>query len=251
MMKNIESLPQTSGIYLVKNLINGHSYIGQSINIRKRFISHHLVDYKNPNNNCYNTKFYQALRKYGLDNFSVQILELCPQSELDQKEIYYIGRYDTYNQGYNSTIGGQEWSTLIYSEETKQKRKQTLSETQALMAENHPRAKMSNEEVLSVRQRYIDGESIDFIYTDYKERYNNIGTFRQIILGKTYKTVGLIPTKEEIRYSNAKLSADQIREIRNKYSIGKYSYAALGREYGVSGSSIRNIVIRKTYQHIL
>lgn len=250
-MKNIESLPQSSGIYLVKNLINGHSYIGQSINIRKRFISHHLVDYKNPKNECYNTKFYQALRKYGINNFSVQVLELCPQNELDQKEIYYIGKYDTYNQGYNSTLGGQEWSPLIHSEEVEQKRKQTLSQTQALMAENHPRAKMSNEEVLSVRQRYINGESINSIYSDYKNRYHNDRTFARIVLGKTYKTVGLIPTKEEIHYTNAKLSANQVKEIRNKYATGQYSYAALGREYGISSSSIKNIIIRKTYQHVL
>lgn len=250
-MKGIEFLPEASGIYLVKNLINSHGYIGQSVNIKKRFINHHCVDYKNPKNCCYNTKFYQALRKYGLENFSIQILELCPPSELDQKEIYYIGKYDTYNHGYNSTVGGQEWTPLIHSEETERKRKQTLSQTQALMAENHPRAKMSNEEVLSVRQRYINGETVKSIYEDYKNLYSNEGTFRRIILGKSYKSVASMPTKEEIRYTNAKLTSDQVKELRNKYSTKMYSYAALGREYGISGTSARNIVTRKTYQHVL
>lgn len=46
-MKNIENLPVNSGIYMVVNLINNKKYIGQSKNIRKRFQSHHLVDYKN------------------------------------------------------------------------------------------------------------------------------------------------------------------------------------------------------------
>ena len=52
-------------------------------------------------------KFYKALREYGLENFVVSIIELCPVEELDEKEIYYIDLYDTYHHGYNSTPGGQ------------------------------------------------------------------------------------------------------------------------------------------------
>ena len=36
-MKNIENLPATSGIYMVTNLLNDAKYIGQSVNIKKRF----------------------------------------------------------------------------------------------------------------------------------------------------------------------------------------------------------------------
>ena len=54
-MKNIENLPASSGIYMVVNMINHKKYIGQSKNIKKRFQSHHLVDYKNENNCNYNT----------------------------------------------------------------------------------------------------------------------------------------------------------------------------------------------------
>lgn len=57
-MKNIKQLPKQAGIYLITNNINGHSYIGQAIDIYDRFNSHHIYDYKNPKCRCYNTKIY-------------------------------------------------------------------------------------------------------------------------------------------------------------------------------------------------
>lgn len=44
--------------------------------------------------------------KYGIENFSVQQIEECDISQLDEREIYWIRYYDTYRQGYNSTLGG-------------------------------------------------------------------------------------------------------------------------------------------------
>ena len=121
-MKNIKNLPASCGIYMVVNTINNKKYIGQSINIKKRFQNHHLVEYKNKNNDNYNTKFYQALRKYGIDNFEVIVLKLCEEKDLDTLEIKYIKEFNTFQDGYNSTLGGQNWSLNIHSEETELKR---------------------------------------------------------------------------------------------------------------------------------
>lgn len=246
----MKRLPIKSGIYLVTNTINKIQYIGQAKNIYVRFNNHHKTDYLNPKNSCYNTKFYKALREYGLENFVVSIIELCPVEELDEKEIYYIDLYDTYHHGYNSTPGGQYQSPNIHSPEVEEKRRQTREENQSLKSENHPRAKLTNDEVIKIRQRYIDGESISDIYLDYKDKYNNETVFKRIVLGKTYVSVGNIPNKEQIRHTNAKLTDIQVKEIREKYQKGKISYDALGKEYGLSGSSIAAIVKRKTYKHI-
>ena len=181
-MKNIKNLPKESGIYIVTNIKNNASYIGQAKNIYDRLNKHHIYDYKDKNNCCYNTKFYIALRKYGLENFQVDVLELCSEEELDKKEIYYINKYDSFKHGYNSTEGGQNWSPNIHSEETELKRQKTRQQNKSLQSENHPRAKMTNEEVINVRQRYIDGESIQQIYEDYKDRYSNKKTFKRIII---------------------------------------------------------------------
>lgn len=45
------------------------------------------------------------MRKYGWDNFELEIIELCSLEELKEKEIYWIAYYDTYYHGYNETKG--------------------------------------------------------------------------------------------------------------------------------------------------
>lgn len=92
------------GIYKITNKINGHSYIGLSTKIEDRWEYH-----KDPYNWAReNTKLlYIAFQKYGIDNFEFTILEECETSELGQKEEYYIHKYDTYNNGYNMTTGGE------------------------------------------------------------------------------------------------------------------------------------------------
>lgn len=96
------------GIYKITNLVNNKSYIGQSIDIDRRFKSHKNYPLENSN-----YPLYRAFRKYGIDNFSFEVLEECSIKELDEKEIYYIKHYDTYNNGYNQTTGGQGNSNNI------------------------------------------------------------------------------------------------------------------------------------------
>ena len=249
-MKNIKQLPHKSGIYRVYTNFNDACYIGQAKDIYERFNSHHIYDYKNKKNCCYNTKFYSALREHGLDGFEVEIIDLCPIEELDEKEIYYIAQYNSFHHGYNSTEGGQNWSPNIHSLKTEEKRQQTRELNQSLKGENHPRAKLTNEEVISIRQRYIDGETPESIYQDYKDRYSSFDTFRRIILGYTYKSVGNIPNSEQVRHTNAKLTDVQVKEIRNKYQKGKISFAKLGKEYGVSGTTISRIIKNEIYKNV-
>ena len=59
-----------------------------------------------------------AIRKYGKENFSVEVVCNCSELELDRKEQEYIAYYDSYNNGYNLTLGGQGKETLsLYDEE--------------------------------------------------------------------------------------------------------------------------------------
>ena len=53
------------------------------------------------------THFYAALNKYGIEHFWVELVENCEESQLDEKEIYWIDCYDSFYDGYNSTLGGQ------------------------------------------------------------------------------------------------------------------------------------------------
>lgn len=93
------------GIYKIENLIDGNCYVGQSINIYKRWESEKEAAF-NPQHEAYNYPLSRAFRKYGLDSFSFNILEECQREELNEKEIYWITQYDSYNNGYNQTPGG-------------------------------------------------------------------------------------------------------------------------------------------------
>lgn len=96
-----------TGIYQLKNKINGYSYIGQSINIYKRWREHRSAAF-NQNSSDYNMIIYQAIRKHGLENFDFIILEECPAEQLNEREVYWIAYFNSYKNGYNATEGGDE-----------------------------------------------------------------------------------------------------------------------------------------------
>lgn len=50
--------------------------------------------------------FTERLEKYGSDNFEFVIIERCDKTQLNQREMYWIEQYDSFNNGYNKTIGG-------------------------------------------------------------------------------------------------------------------------------------------------
>lgn len=103
-------------IYKITNNINGKIYIGQTIGtIEKRFAEH-----KNAAKNGCRYALHRAIRKYGIENFSIEEIEQCPIEELDNKEQYWISFYDSYSHGYNMTIGGSAVRKPPLNEEKKQ-----------------------------------------------------------------------------------------------------------------------------------
>lgn len=93
-------------IYKVTNNINGKIYIGQTIQtLKNRWYRH--CSKSGISKAELNTHFKRAILKYGKENFSVEIIERCEQKYLDAKEIFYIKYFDSFNTGYNSTLGGQ------------------------------------------------------------------------------------------------------------------------------------------------
>ena len=73
-----------SGIYKITNLINGKSYIGLSRDIPTRW-NEHKSHYKKGD-----TILYKAMLKYGVDNFSFEIIDFCSSELLSEKEKYIL-----------------------------------------------------------------------------------------------------------------------------------------------------------------
>ena len=89
-------------IYKIQNLKNQKIYIGQTIQSVQERWYHHLED-ASLGSDLY---FHRALRKYGRDNFSWEIIEEIDNDKLNDREIYWINYYNSYNNGYNLTPGG-------------------------------------------------------------------------------------------------------------------------------------------------
>ena len=97
-MNHWDTVKKVRGIYKVTNKINGKVYIGQSVDIGKRWHQHMTAK-----DDIY---FHKAIQKYGVENFEWEVIEQCKKKDLDEREIYWIEYYDSFNKGYNCTKGG-------------------------------------------------------------------------------------------------------------------------------------------------
>ena len=93
-------------IYLISNDVNNKLYVGQTIQtLNKRFNGHCCYSKSDRSVNMY---IKRAIHKYGKDKFHITLIEECPINLLNDREKYWIAFYDSYNNGYNLTKGGQD-----------------------------------------------------------------------------------------------------------------------------------------------
>lgn len=91
------------GIYKITNIVTDECYIGQSVDVYTRWNQHCKcgLGIDTPPGN----KLYKSMQEYGLDNFTFELVLECQQSELNEKEKYFISLYQADTYGFNSNIG--------------------------------------------------------------------------------------------------------------------------------------------------
>ena len=90
-------------IYIIRNTVNNKVYIGQTkVSVETRWKEH--LRHAQYGEQVIN----RAMKKYGVDKFYIETLEICDVNIIDEREIYYIDLYDSTNKskGYNVSIGG-------------------------------------------------------------------------------------------------------------------------------------------------
>ena len=316
------------GIYKIKSKTSGKVYIGQSKDLYKRIDGHKNLLKNNKHSNKHLQRSYNI---YGIDDFTYEIIEICNEENIDEKEIYWINHYNSCdgNFGYNSESGGNKNKIVsietrkkisvnaklrpkeqhpmfgkprpletrvklseankgtVLSKETRikiglgNKNKIVSQETRLKMSiaakgricSNETKLKMSNackgeknhnygvkqssehiqkrienqikltqEQAIEIREKYFTGNYEQKNLA--KEYFTSESTISKVVNYKSpyKKTSDETLVKMKSGFNKIKLNQEQITEIREKYSTGKYSYSKLAKEYFVAISVISNVV---------
>ena len=239
------------GIYKITNLINKHAYIGQSKNIEFRIKTHFKKAFIEASDEYYKV-LYIAIRKYGKENFKIEILEELPdatRAQLNARESYWIDYYNTYNNGYNETLGGDGVSGAL--------------------GEKHHNHKLTENDVLDIRKRWAAcTESVQDIYASYKDSISKAG-FKKIYTWQTW--THLVPelyTDTARQWHNkkakdlcshkgganprSKLTDDQVVTARKRYANGESSNIIFEdyKHTGITFGSFRNMLSKANRQYL-
>lgn len=105
-----------TGIYCITNLINNKCYIGQSKDIERRWRNERSRA-NQPSSVEYDKLLCRAFRKYGIENFSWEILEECDVELLNEREEYWANYYNSYiPYGYNVARCGSQNAIIVPEE---------------------------------------------------------------------------------------------------------------------------------------
>lgn len=268
-------------IYKVTNLINGKVYIGQTqktLKIRK--IKHIYESFEG------NSKllFHKALRKYGEDSFSWDIIDYADsQDELNKKEIYWISHYNSFGEnGYNLTNGGASGGNIKFTVNDVLQIKEMIKKRIPII-DIANKYNVDREVITRLKSgRHWSNVGEDVSYIKYPKRTSNKltenyvreikiflkedkltqreisemfnvtpSTIGNIRTGKVWGDIGEDLSHVKLKNKKEKLTEDKIIEIKHLLKENKnLTQEEIGRIYGVSKSVINSIRKGKTWKCI-
>jgi len=115
-------------IYILRNKVNDKIYVGQTNNLKKRFIEHKAKDRLRTKG----TPLYCAIHKYGFYNFEMIEIESHENYiDSDDAEEFWIQLFQSRNReiGYNLSIGGRVNRGFKHSDEFKKNKSEQMKNT--------------------------------------------------------------------------------------------------------------------------
>jgi group I intron endonuclease len=155
-------------IYKITNKLNKKCYIGQTINdVEKRWKYHRMSI--GTQTGCPGIR--RAFEKYGLENFKFEVLIICFDENMSNYEKEYIKKFDSYNNGYNMTHGGEEggfFAGCKHTPENVQKIKERWAEYNANPENRKLRSDRMKEKYANPENRKEHGKIMKETYAKLK-----------------------------------------------------------------------------------
>lgn len=225
-------------IYQYTNKINDKKYVGQTNNFQRRLNEHKSCSF-NPKSVNYDDKIHQAIRKYGLNNFKIEILEVINNVDnyelVNEKEAYWIKEKESLvtQWGYNILEGGRNcWRSFLTPDDVSLIK--TLIKTGTAYSEIQTRYPISKTFISDINngKYFFDNEEI---YPLFKYRISD----------DIYDALIEDLIKPELTF----------KELANKYNLGestikKFNYGTLQPGYYKGEYPIRKISPQK-YKRLL
>ena len=221
------------GIYKITNNINGKIYIGQSNNIQRRFSEHQTKG------SASRIPVDIAIQKYGKENFSFEILEECPVEELNIKETKWITYFNSIENGYNCSPGGNQQS----------------------VGSNNGRAILTEDEVKIIRRAYADHLRRKDVYKQFENKIS-FSAFANIWDGTSWSHImPEVFTEENKKYymvesTNgensyyAKFSNEEVIQLRERYVTENAKDIYNDYKDRCSYNTLQQILWGRTYKNL-
>ncbi len=220
-------------IYKITNLKNQKVYIGQTNNFYARMRNHKSCAF-NPKAREYELHLYYAIRKYGWENFSKEIIENISDEEsqeyVDERERFYISFYDSTNRdkGYNVDLGRQNGAK---KQKLTFEQKVSLSKIFIL------------EEIKDIQQMLIDGKPLIEIREKYYPRLTD-SLLTNINMGLNFKREDLIyPLHDYMHDGHSDMFTRQEQEeIQKELQEGKLTYTELAKKWNIKSVRMLSMI---------
>ena len=224
---------------------SGKVYIGQTIkSLLDRRRKHISVAFRKSNKKTYNTKFYRALRKYNTKMDWEIIYANIPIINLNLLEIWNISKYNSFNNGYNGTLGGQG----ILTKESILRKKIKLSKSNKgcvpwIKGKKH--TEITKNKISIANKGCIPWNKGKKLLEITKAKISE--NHARHMLGKHHSKETIVKMSGENNIMS-KFTWKDVKNIRKLYSSGKYTHKCLGKKYNVCRQTIGQLISNETWK---
>lgn len=234
-----------SAVYLIINKINGKCYIGESKDYIKRWSDHKAASVKYP--------IHYAFDKYGIDNFSFEIIEECSENELKEAEVWWIAYFKSLGvELYNITNGGDGITGYQHTDKTKEK----LSIQKKQLYESGWTQPPHNQEFIDKQSDRMQGHTINIGRKHLpdcehckilRERNANDNPTKNGINEEARNRMSIKKTGSQ--NSQAKMTEEKVKKLLDLSTQG-FSTKELSKIFGIAETTVRDIKNKRIWKHI-